>query len=155
MPGIYPASIFQPITDPSVLKFAEEPLSGLWGGYFCVFLLSFPNTYPNEKQVRPKASTFIKSITFMVHPPSQQIPIETFRFRGFIVLHKPSYGGPTAYHLGSTLLIILSKSNISNYLHFSYNLADLAFYNASFSLLPDSNIASIYTSNYATSLRVL
>ena len=25
MPGIYPASIFQPITDPSVLKFAEDP----------------------------------------------------------------------------------------------------------------------------------
>ena len=35
------------------------------GGYFCVLLLSLPNVYPAQKQVKPKLATAMKSKILM------------------------------------------------------------------------------------------
>ena len=60
--------------------------------------------------------------------------------------------GPTAYHLGNTLLIILSKNFISHYIRISYSYANPTYSNASFSLLPARFFRPFCSSDNATRL---
>ena len=77
------------------------------GGHSFVFLLlsRHPSWYPKLKQVMPKHTTAIKSITVIAKPSSFRFPLPDF----YVIGGSQSLRrGLTAYHLGSTHIVILT-----------------------------------------------